>query len=101
MPLSYGISLQRLTPIKMKIYEENMPICVSIFFFKFGIKRDYDLILSHLNFRTLYCRRHFDALFLVNAFKGKTNCHSIMDTVGIRVPTRHIREFSTSAWPVH
>jgi hypothetical protein len=38
-----------------------------------------------------------DALFLINVFKGKINRHSIMGTVGIRVPTRKIREFSTSA----
>jgi hypothetical protein len=28
-------------------------------------------------------------------FKGKINCHSIMDTVGIRVSRRQIRDFST------
>jgi hypothetical protein len=36
-----------------------------------------------------------DFLFPINVFKGKINCHSIMDTVGIRMPTRQIREFST------
>jgi hypothetical protein len=65
-------------------------ICVIIVFF------NYDLILSYLNFRTLYSRRrHLDALFLINVLKGKINRHSIMTTVGIRVPTRQIREFST------
>jgi hypothetical protein len=51
--------------------------------------------LNCWNFRTLYSRRHLDALFLITVFKGKINCHSIMDTVGIRVPIRQIREFST------
>jgi hypothetical protein len=65
-------------------------------FFQFCMLRNYDLIPSHLNFRTLYSRRrHLNALFLINVFEGKINCHSIMDTVGIRVPTRQIREFST------
>jgi hypothetical protein len=65
-------------------------------FFQLDILRNYDLILSSLNFRTLYSgRRHLDALFFINIFKGKINCHSIMDTVGIRVPTRQIRECST------
>jgi hypothetical protein len=69
---------------------------VLLSFFKFGILRSYDLILCHLHFRTLYSRwRLLDALFLINVFKGKINCHSIMDTVGIRVPTRKIREFPT------
>jgi hypothetical protein len=92
MPLSYEISLHRLTLIKQKIYKENLPICVIIVFFQFGMLRSYDLILSHLNFRTLYSRRrHLNALFLIDVFKGKINCHSVMDTVGIRAPTRHIR----------
>jgi hypothetical protein len=65
-------------------------------YFQFGMLRNHDLILSHLNFSMLYSRRqHLDALFRINIFKGKINCHSIIDTVGIRVPTRQIREFST------
>jgi hypothetical protein len=60
-------------------------------FFQFHIFRRYDLILSYLNFRTLYSRRHIHALFLINVFVGQINCHSIMDTVGIRVPTRRVR----------
>jgi hypothetical protein len=58
--------------------------------------RKYELILSTLNVRTLYSRRrHLDALFLVNVFKGKINCNSIMDAVGLRVPARQVREFCT------
>jgi hypothetical protein len=65
-------------------------------YFKFDILRNYDLILSRLHFRTLYSRRrHLHDLFLINIFKGKINCHSNMDTVGIRVLTRQVREFST------
>jgi hypothetical protein len=30
-----------------------------------------------------------------NIFKAKTNCHSTMDFIGIRVPTRQIKECST------
>jgi hypothetical protein len=70
-----------------------LPVCVIFFFLQFGLLRNYDLILSHLNFRTLYCRQHLDALFLINVFKGKIHCQSIMDTVSIRVPTLQIREF--------
>jgi hypothetical protein len=54
-------------------------------------------LLNCLNFRTFYSRqRHLYDLFLINVFKGKINCHSIMDTIGIRMPTRQIREFSFS-----
>ncbi|XP_021935237.1 RING finger protein 212B-like [Zootermopsis nevadensis] len=35
--------------------------------------------------------RYLDTLFLVNVFKGKINYHSIMYTIGIRVPARQIR----------
>jgi hypothetical protein len=31
----------------------------------------------------------------IDVFKGKINCHSIKDTLGVRVPTRQMREFST------
>jgi hypothetical protein len=65
-------------------------------FFQADFLRNYNSILTSLNFRTLHSRRrHLDALFLINVFKGKINCPSILDTVGIRVPTRQIREFST------
>jgi hypothetical protein len=45
--------------------------------------RNSGLILNYLHLKTLYSRRqHLDALFLVNVFKNKINCYSIMDTVG-------------------
>jgi hypothetical protein len=65
-------------------------------FFQADILRNCNSIYIFLNFRTLHSRRrHLDALFLINVFKGKINCPSILDTVGIRVPTRQIKEFST------
>jgi hypothetical protein len=36
---------------------------------------------------------NIDVLFLVIAFKGEINYYLIMDSVGIRVPARQIREF--------
>jgi hypothetical protein len=81
MPLLYRIILHRPTPIRQKIYKQNLPICVNTFLFQFYILHNYDFILSCLNFRTLYSRWwHLDALFLINIFKDKINCHSIMDT---------------------
>jgi hypothetical protein len=44
--------------------------------------------------RTLYFRLYLDVIILINVFKGKINCCSIMYTVSIHVPTRQI-EFST------
>jgi hypothetical protein len=64
-------------------------------FFQSDIIRINDLIVSLLNFRTLYFGHHLDALFLINVFKVKINCHYLLETVGIRVHTRQIREFPT------
>jgi hypothetical protein len=35
-------------------------------------------------------------LYLANVFKNKIDCCSVMDTAGLRVPTKQIRGFSTS-----
>jgi hypothetical protein len=49
-------------------------------------------LLVCLNLRKLYSRRrNLNYLFQVNAFNGKIICHSILDTVGIRVRTKQIR----------
>jgi hypothetical protein len=74
-----------MTPIKHKIFKENLLTCVNTILFKFGVLHNYDLIPSHLNFRTFYVRQPVNALFLINVFKCKINCHSIMDTVDIHV----------------
>jgi hypothetical protein len=50
----------------------------------------YDIILEKLNLR-----RHIDALFLINAFCGAKYCPSALQTVGLRVPTRNIRNYTT------
>jgi hypothetical protein len=83
--------------IKIENIQRKFPNLGHYRYFQFSILRNYDLIPSHLNFRKFFSnRRHLDALFLINVFKGKINCHYyIMDTVGIRVPTKQIREFST------
>jgi hypothetical protein len=62
--------------------------------FLFNISRNCGLILNYLNVKILYSRRlHPNAIFV--AFKDKTNCNSIMDTVSARRPTRQIVECST------
>jgi hypothetical protein len=52
----------------------------------------YEDVLLRLNFLTLHLRRrHLDALFLINVFKGKISCSSVFDTVSLLIPTRSIR----------
>jgi hypothetical protein len=50
---------------------------------------NYEPMLNYLHFKTLYSRRqNLDASFLINVLKNKIDCYSIMDTVGLRVPTK-------------
>jgi hypothetical protein len=52
--------------------------------------------IGKLNLHTLHIkRRHFDALFLINVFSGTKHWPSVLETLGIRVPTRNIRNFNT------
>jgi hypothetical protein len=47
----------------------------------------------YLSFKTLYSRRkNLGALFSINIFKNKIDCCSIMNTVGLRVSSKQIRE---------
>jgi hypothetical protein len=46
------------------------------------VEYHYDIILGKLNLQTLHIRRrHFDALFLMNAFCGTNYCPSVLETV--------------------
>jgi heme/copper-type cytochrome/quinol oxidase subunit 2 len=36
-----------------------------------------------------------DAVSLINVFKNETDCCSITDAVGLRVPTKEVRDYST------
>jgi hypothetical protein len=55
----------------------------------------HDNILEKLALQALHIRRrHFDAVFLINAFTGTKYCPSVLEAVGIRVPTRNIRNFT-------
>jgi hypothetical protein len=54
-------------------------------------ERDKMIILNALLLVLLL----FDAMFLINVFSGTKQCLSVLETVGIRVPTRNIRNFNT------
>jgi hypothetical protein len=71
--------------------------CHNRFFFQ-DVSYHYNIIniLDKLNMQTLHVRwRHIDTLFLINIFRGTKFCPSVLEAVGLRVPTRNIRNFST------
>jgi hypothetical protein len=55
----------------------------------------YYYALQILNLRTLRDRRHqLDAIFVINVLLGSKSCPSTLDIIGLRHPTRNLREFS-------
>jgi hypothetical protein len=49
-----------------------------------------DNILEKLNLQTLHIRHHhYDPLFLINVFSSIKCCPSVLETVGICVPTQN------------
>jgi hypothetical protein len=57
---------------------------------------NYETMLNYLHFKMLFYRlQNFDTLFLINVFKNKIGWCSVMHTVGLCVPTKQIRDFST------
>jgi hypothetical protein len=54
----------------------------------------YYYSLHHLNFHTLCNRRlHLEEFFLIDVYSGFTSCPFLLETVGVRVPTRNFRDF--------
>jgi hypothetical protein len=71
-------------------------ICQQRFFQ--DVEYHYDNIFGKLNLQTLHIRRrHFDAFFLINVFSGTKHYPSVLEIVGILVPTRNIRNFNMSS----
>jgi hypothetical protein len=63
--------------------------------FVLDLEYHHDDILEKLNLQTLHIRRRlFDVLFLINVCNRAKCCPSLHETVGIRVPTRNIRNFT-------
>jgi hypothetical protein len=52
-------------------------------------------LLERLNLRALHnSRSHFDVLLVINVFSGTKCCPSVLETVGLWVPTQNIRNFN-------
>jgi hypothetical protein len=55
----------------------------------------YATALEYLKLHTLRKRRyHLNTLFLIQVYRGLKYCPSLMEAVGLRVPTRYLRDFS-------
>jgi hypothetical protein len=55
----------------------------------------YTLALQEINLHTLHMRRHrLDAVFLTQVYSGSKFFPSVLETVGLRVPPRRIRDFA-------
>jgi hypothetical protein len=60
----------------------------------------YDHLLETLILLTVHNRcPHINALFLINIFSGTKCCSSVLETVGLRVPTRNMHNFNMFTCP--
>jgi hypothetical protein len=91
MRLSLGSLLWLLIQINLRAYKENLQPFTTIDFSNIWIimmiiyQKDY----GHNR------RRYFDAFFLINIFSGTKCCPSVLEIVGLRIPTRNIPNFNT------
>jgi hypothetical protein len=68
-------------------------LCLKRFFPQ--VDYSYNHALEQLKLHTLHKRRYnLDALFLTQVYRGSKFCPSVLETVGLRVPVRYIRDFS-------
>jgi hypothetical protein len=55
----------------------------------------YNLALEQLKLHALHKRRyHLNVLFISQVYRGTKLCPSVLETVGLRIPGRYIRDFS-------
>jgi hypothetical protein len=96
MNLLFGILLLVQILLNLKKIKEHFQLHVTPD--SFNSLRNFKCvdILVRLNFLSLHVRRrHLDSVFLINTFKGKIACPSILDSVGLRIPSRSIKNDST------
>jgi hypothetical protein len=77
-----------------RIQRKFVALCYNRFLSRDSNGYSYVNALQVLNLRTLHERRHqLDAIFVINVFVGSKSCPSTMDIIGLRVPTRNLRDF--------
>jgi hypothetical protein len=76
-----------------RIQQRFAALCFYRFFPQ--VRYCYILALQELNLHTLCMRMHrLDAVFLNQVYSGSKFCPSVLETVGLRVPPRRIRNFA-------
>jgi hypothetical protein len=62
--------------------------------FLLHVHYSYSSALEYLKLHTLRKRRyHLDEIFPIQVYLGSKFCPSVLEIVGLRVPTRHFRDF--------
>jgi hypothetical protein len=78
-----------------RIQKKFVALCYNRFISPDSNGYSYANALQVLNLRNLHERRHqLDAIFAINVFLGSKPCPSTMDIIGLRIPTRNLRDFS-------
>ncbi|PNF27621.1 hypothetical protein B7P43_G18435 [Cryptotermes secundus] len=70
----------------------------SVCFYRYFPRSSYSYTsaLERLRLHPLILRRHLlDALFFIQVYRGLKSCFSLLDNASLRVPTCHVRDFST------
>jgi hypothetical protein len=76
-----------------RIQRKFVALCYNRFLSRGSNGYSYANALQVLNLRTLHDRRHqLDATFVTNVFLGSKSCPSTIDIIGLRVPTRNLRD---------
>jgi hypothetical protein len=76
-----------------RIQQRFAALCLYRFFAQ--VRYCYALALQESNLHTLHMRRHrLDAVFLTQVYSESKFCSSVLETVGLRVLPRRIRDFA-------
>jgi hypothetical protein len=76
-----------------RIQQRFAALCFYRFFPQ--VRYSYTLALQESNLHTLRMRRHrLDTVFLIQVYSGSKFCPSVLETVGLWVPPRRIRDFA-------
>jgi hypothetical protein len=83
-----------------RIQQKFSALCYNPFLLH--VHYSYAKALEYLKLHTLRKRRyHLDALLLIQDYRGLKYCPSVLEAVGLRVPTRYLRDFSCSILALH